>query len=67
MPILDNGDVHCCKKVKIRLDYVKFFLDYDAIYMNASSTEKLLLTPPLKKHTWLLEMLNFTTVIPMAT
>ena len=46
VPILDNGDVHCCQKVKISLDYVKFFLDYDAIYMNASSTEKLLLTPP---------------------
>ena len=46
MPIPDNGDVHCCRKVKISLDYVKFFLDYDAIYMNASSTEKLLLTSP---------------------
>ena len=45
VPILDNGDVHCCQKVKISLDYVKFFLDYDAIYMNASSTKKLLLTP----------------------
>ena len=50
MPILDNGDVHYCQKVKISVDYVKFFLDYDTIYMNASSIEKLLLTSPHVSH-----------------